>query len=96
MNNSNVLIFGAGDIRSLLIQVLTFRDNKVLFVSNNRFGQINNLSCDNLEITYYEEILDQKLEGDTAIFAWMDSARLINDNHAPKAKVRLEYVSQTR
>jgi len=96
MNKSNLLIFGAGEIRSLLIQALTFRDNKVIFVSDNRFGQINNISCDNLEIIYYEEILDQKLKDDKAIFAWIDSVRLINDNHAPKAKVRLEYDNQTR
>ena len=82
MNNSNVLIFGAGEISNLLIKELTFRNNKVLCVSNNRFGQINNLSYDNLEVISYEEILNQKLEVDTAIFAWKDSTRLISDNHA--------------
>ena len=82
MNNSNVLIFGAGEISNLLIKELTFRDNKVLCVSNNRFGQINNLSYDNLEIISYEEILNKQLEVDTAIFAWKDSTRLISDNHA--------------
>jgi nucleoside-diphosphate-sugar epimerase len=82
MNNSNVLIFGAGEISNLLIKELTFRHNKVLCVSNNRFGQINNLSYDNLEIISYEEIQNQKLEVDTAIFAWKDSTRLISDNHA--------------
>ena len=82
MNNSNVLIFGAGEISNLLIKELTFRDNKVLCVSNNRFGQINNLSYDNLEIISYEEILNKQLEVDTAIFAWKDSTRLIRDNHA--------------
>jgi nucleoside-diphosphate-sugar epimerase len=82
MNNSKVLIFGAGEISNLLIKELTFRHNKVLCVSNNRFGQINNLSYDNLEIISYEEIQNQKLEVDTAIFAWKDSTRLISDNHA--------------
>ena len=82
MNNSNVLIFGAGEISNLLIKELTFRHNKVLCVSNNRFGQINNLSYDNLEIISYEEIQNQKLEVDTAIFAWKNSTRLISDNHA--------------
>jgi nucleoside-diphosphate-sugar epimerase len=82
MNNSNVLIFGAGEISNLLIKELTFRHNKVLCVSNNRFGQINNLSYDNLEIISYEEIQNLKLEVDTAIFAWKDSTRLISDNHA--------------
>ena len=82
MNNSNVLIFGAGEISNLLIKELTFRHNKVLCVSNNRFGQINNLSYDNLEVISYEEIQNQKLEIDTAIFAWKDSTRLISDNHA--------------
>jgi nucleoside-diphosphate-sugar epimerase len=82
MNNSNVLIFGAGEISNLLIKELTFRHNKVLCVSNNRFGQINNLSYDNLEIISYEEIQNQKLEVDTVIFAWKDSTRLISDNHA--------------
>jgi len=82
MNNSNVLIFGAGEISNLLIKELTFIHNKVLCVSNNRFGQINNLSYDNLEIISYEEIQNQKLEVDTAIFAWKDSTRLISDNHA--------------
>ena len=82
MNNSNVLIFGAGEISNLLIKELTFRHNKVLCVSNNRFGQINNLSYDNLKIISKEEIQNQKLEVDTAIFAWKDSTRLISDNHA--------------
>ena len=82
MNNSKVLIFGAGEISNLLIKELTFRDNKVLCVSNNRFGQINNLSYDNLEIISYEEILNKQLEVDTAIFAWKDSTRLIRNNHA--------------
>ena len=82
MNNSNVLIFGAGEMSNLLIKELTFRNKKVLCVSDNRFGQINNLSHNNLEILSYEEILNQKLEVDTAIFAWKNSTRLMSDNHA--------------
>ena len=82
MNNSNILVFGAGEISNLLIKELTYRNNKVLCVSNNRYGQINNLSHNNLEILSYEEILNQKVEIDTAIFAWKDSTRLISDNHA--------------
>jgi nucleoside-diphosphate-sugar epimerase len=82
MNRSHVLIFGAGEISNLIIKELTFRNNKVLCVSNNRFGQTNNLSYENLEIISYEEILSQKLDVDTAIFAWRDSTRLISDNHA--------------
>lgn len=82
MNNSNVLIFGAGEISNLLIKELIFSGNKVSCVTDNRFGQINNLSHVNLEILSYEEILNQKLEVDTAIFAWKDSTRLISDNRA--------------
>ena len=82
MNNSNILIFGAGEISNLLIKELIFRGNKVSCVTDNRFGQINNLSHVNLEILSYEEILNQKLEVDTAIFAWKDSTRLISDNRA--------------
>ena len=82
MNNSNVLIFGAGEISNLLIKELIFRGNKVSCVTDNRFGQINDLSHVNLEILSYEEILNQKIEVDTAIFAWRDSTRLISDNRA--------------
>ena len=82
MNNSNILIFGAGEISNLLIKELIFSGNKVSCVTDNRFGQINNLSHVNLEILSYEEILNQKLEVDTAIFAWRDSTRLISDNRA--------------
>ena len=82
MNNSNILIFGAGEISNLLIKELIFSGNKVSCVTDNRFGQINNLSHVNLEILSYEEILNQKLEVDTAIFAWKDSTRLISDNRA--------------
>jgi nucleoside-diphosphate-sugar epimerase len=82
MNNSNVLIFGAGEISNLLIKELIFRENKVSCVTDNRFGQINNLSHANLEILSYKEILSQKLKVDTAIFAWKDSTRLISDNRA--------------
>jgi nucleoside-diphosphate-sugar epimerase len=80
MNNSNVVIFGAGEISNLLIKELIFRNNKVLCVSDNSFGQINNLSHDNLDILSYKEILNQKLEVDTAIYAWRDSTRLISHN----------------
>jgi nucleoside-diphosphate-sugar epimerase len=82
MNNSDVLIFGAGEISNLLIRELIFCNKKVLCVSNNRFGQINNLSHDNLEILSYPEIVNQKLEVDRAIFAWKDSTMLMSDNHA--------------
>jgi nucleoside-diphosphate-sugar epimerase len=82
MNNSNLLIFGAGEISNLLIKELIFRENKVSCVTDNRFGQINNLSHANLEILSYKEILNQKLKVDTAIFAWKDSTRLISDNRA--------------
>ena len=82
MNNSNVLIFGAGEISNLLIKELIFSGNKVSCVTDNRFGQINDLSHVNLEILSYEEILNQKIEVDTAIFAWRDSTRLISDNRA--------------
>lgn len=82
MNNSNILIFGAGEISNLLIKELIFRGNKVSCVTDNRFGQTNNLSHVNLEILSYEEILNQKLEVDTAIFVWKDSTRLISDNRA--------------
>jgi nucleoside-diphosphate-sugar epimerase len=82
MIKSNVLIFGAGEISNLLIKELIFRGNKVLCVSNNTFGQIDNLLNENLKIFSYEEILNQKLEIDATIFAWKDSSRLISDNYA--------------
>ena len=82
MNNSNILIFGAGEISNLLIKELTFRNYEVLCVSNNTFGQVNNLSHNNLEIIPYKKILNKRLEVDTAIFAWRDSTRLLSDNHA--------------
>lgn len=82
MNKSNVLVFGAGQISNLLINELTFTGKKVLCVSNNKSGQINNLSHQNLDILSYGEILNKKVEVDTAIFAWKDSTRLISDSHA--------------
>jgi nucleoside-diphosphate-sugar epimerase len=82
MNKLNLLIFGSGEISNLLIKELVNRHNKVTCISNIRFGQINNSLYKNLEVVSYEDIQNQKLEVDTAIFAWRDSTRLISDNHA--------------
>jgi nucleoside-diphosphate-sugar epimerase len=82
MNKTNVLIFGAGEISNLLIKELVSLGHKVLCVSNNTFGQIDNLLNNSLEILSYGEIVNQKLEVDTAIFTWKDTARLLSDNHA--------------
>jgi nucleoside-diphosphate-sugar epimerase len=82
MNKTNVLIFGAGEISNLLIKELLSLGHKVLCVSNNTFGQVDNLLNNSLEILSYGEIVNQKLEVDTAIFTWKDTARLLSDNHA--------------
>jgi nucleoside-diphosphate-sugar epimerase len=82
MNKTNVLIFGAGEISNLLIKELVSLGHKVLCVSNNTFGQIDNLLNNSLEILSYGEIVNQKLEVDTAIFTWKDTAKLLSDNHA--------------
>jgi nucleoside-diphosphate-sugar epimerase len=82
MNKTNVLFFGAGEISNLLIKELVSLGHKVLCVSNNTFGQCDSLLNNNLKILSYDEIVDQKLEVDTAIFTWKDTARLLSDNHA--------------
>jgi nucleoside-diphosphate-sugar epimerase len=82
MNKTNVLFFGAGEISNLLIKELVSLGHKVLCVSNNTFGQCDSLLKNNLKILSYDEIVDQKLEVDTAIFTWKDTAKLLSDNYA--------------
>lgn len=82
MNNSKIVIFGIGEITNLLIKDLIFRNKSVLCVTENSFGQIDNLSYTNLETSSYKEVLNKKLEVDLAIFSWKDINRLNNDNQA--------------
>ena len=82
MNNSKIIVFGAGEITNLLIKDLTFSGNKVICVTENSFGQVDDLLHINLEIATYKEVTNKKLKVDTAIFSWKDLDRLIQDNKA--------------
>ena len=82
MNNSKIIVFGAGEITNLLIKDLTLSGKKVICVTENSFGQVDDLLHINLEIATYKEITNKKLKVDTAIFSWKDLSRLIQDNQA--------------
>ena len=82
MNNSKIIVFGAGEITNLLIKDLTFSGKKVICVTENSFGQVDDLLHINLEIATYKEVTNKKLKVDTAIFSWKDLNRLIQDNQA--------------
>ena len=82
MNNSKIIVFGAGEITNLLIKDLTFSGKKVICVTENSFGQVDDLLHINLEIATYKEVTNKKLKVDTAIFSWKDLDRLIQDNKA--------------
>lgn len=82
MNNSKIIVFGAGEITNLLIKDLTFSGKKVICVTENSFGQVDDLLHINLEIATYKEVTNKKLKIDTAIFSWKDLNRLIQDDQA--------------
>lgn len=82
MNNSKIIVFGAGEITNLLIKDLTSSGKKVICVTENSFGQVDDLLHSNLEIATYKEVANKKLKVDAAIFSWKDLNRLIQDNNA--------------
>jgi len=80
--NSEVLIFGVGQITVLLIKSLIFSGHKVICVTDNYFGQIDCLSDDNLEVLTYNDILQCKYSVDAAIFSWNDHYKLVRNDNA--------------
>ena len=82
MNKAKIVIFGAGEITNLLIKDLTLSGQKVLCVTDNSFGQIDDLAQNNLEIATYKEVLNNELKVDTAIFSWKDLKRFNQDHQA--------------
>lgn len=82
MNDTKIIVFGAGEITNLLIKNLTLSGQKVMCVTENSFGQIDDLSHVNLEVATYKEVINKELKVDTAIFSWKDSNRLNQDNQA--------------
>lgn len=82
MNNLKIIVFGAGEITNLLIKDLTFSGKKVICVTENSFGQVEDLLHTSVEIATYKEVINKKLKVDTAIFSWKDLNRLIQDNQA--------------
>ena len=82
MANSEVLIFGVGQITVSLIRSLILNGHKVICVTDNYFGQIDNLSEDNLEVLTYNDILQSKYDIDAVIFSWNDHYKLARDDNA--------------
>ena len=82
MANSEVLIFGVGQITVSLIKSLIFNGHKVVCVTDNYFGQIDNLSDDNLEVLTYNDILQNKYNIDAVIFSWNDHYKLARNDNA--------------
>jgi hypothetical protein len=82
MNDTKIIVFGAGEITNLLIKNLTLSGQKVMCVTENSFGQIDDLLHVNLEVATYKEVINKELKVDTAIFSWKDSNRLNQDNQA--------------
>jgi len=82
MNNTKIIVFGAGELTNLLIKDLTLSGQNVLCVTENSSGQVDDSSHANLETATYKEVLNKKLRVDIAIFSWKDSTRLNQDNQA--------------
>lgn len=82
MNDSKIIVFGAGQITNLLIRDLTLSGKKVICVTENSFGQVDDLLHTTVEIATYKEVINKKLKVDCVIFSWKDSNRLIQDNQA--------------
>lgn len=80
MNNANIVIFGAGEITNLLIKDLSLSGQKVLCVTDNSFGQVDDLANDSIERVTYKEVINKKLKVDIAIFSWRDLNKLNLDN----------------
>ena len=82
MSKTKIIIFGAGELTNLLIKDLTLSGRNVLCVTENSYGQVDDISHANLETATYKEILNKKLKVDIAIFSWKDSTRLNQENQA--------------
>jgi len=82
MDNSEVLIFGVGQITALLVKNLISNGHRVICVSDNYFGQINNLSDDNLKVLTYKDILQSKYNVGAVIFSWNDKYKFAHNDNA--------------
>ena len=79
MNNSKVLIFGAGQINNLLVKKLISSGKSVLYVTDNFFGQANNLKHRNLTFISYRDIIFKELKVETTIFSWRNENRVFEN-----------------
>ena len=61
LNNSKILVFGAGQITNILIKKLISKGESVICVTDNYFGQIQNLNHRNLRFVSYKDILTKEL-----------------------------------
>jgi nucleoside-diphosphate-sugar epimerase len=82
IESSKILFFGTGQITNKLISKLISAGKQVICVSDNEYGQIDNLSHVNIEFLSYKEILSTDIHVSTAIFSWKDSSKLDYNNHA--------------
>lgn len=80
MLKHDVVIFGTGKITNLLIKKLTFNGKSVICVTNNKFGQIDRALYKNLKILSYNEILNNRVESEIAIFSWRNKDTLYEND----------------
>lgn len=81
-NKTKIVIFGAGEITNLLIRDLILSGQTVLCVTDNSFGQVDDLTHNNLETATYKEVIGKKLNVDATVFSWRDLKKINQNSQA--------------
>ena len=76
-----MIVFGLGQITSLLTRSLVASGKKVICVTDNKYNQIKNLPGTNLTIFSYKQVLNEIIDANVAIFSWNDVNKLVQENN---------------
>lgn len=82
MADTTVIVFGLGQITNLLTKSLVASGKKVICVTDNKYDQIKNLPVANLKILTYNQVVNEIIDANVAIFSWNDVSKLFQENNS--------------
>ena len=82
MADTTVIVFGLGQITNLLTKSLVASGKKVICVTDNKYDQIKNLPVANLKILTYNQVVNEIIDSNVAIFSWNDVSKLFQENNS--------------
>ena len=82
MADTTVIVFGLGQITNLLTKRLVATGKKVICVTDNKYDQIKNLPVANLKILTYNQVVNEMIDANVAIFSWNDVSKLFQENNS--------------